>query len=61
METPDLDRSTVGIVPIYDAARGPVMVKGRRVAARAVGSRILFRASGSVGGVIRHRAVTGLC
>ncbi|UTD28433.1 class I SAM-dependent methyltransferase [Bradyrhizobium sp. WD16] len=49
MTTTDLDRSTVETAyarwaPIYDAVCGPVMVKGRRAAAkaaRAVGGRIL--------------------
>lgn len=49
MTTTDLDRSTVETAyarwaPIYDAVCGPVMVKGRRAAAkaaRAIGGRIL--------------------
>ena len=49
MNSSDLDRSTVETAyarwaPIYDAVCGPVMVKGRRAAAkaaRAVGGRIL--------------------
>jgi phosphatidylethanolamine/phosphatidyl-N-methylethanolamine N-methyltransferase len=46
MGTSDLDRSTVETAyarwaPIYDAVCGPVMVQGRRAAARAVGGKIL--------------------
>jgi len=49
MNSPDLDRSTVETAyarwaPIYDAVCGPVMVQGRRAAAkaaRAVGGKIL--------------------
>src|SRR3981189_1281857 len=46
MKTRDLERSIVETAyarwaPIYDAVCGPVMVKGRRAAARAVGGKIL--------------------